>query len=166
VRGAKVPVMVLRNPLAIPVSRVLVTTDMSEFSADVHERALDLIEGLFPGATPAVRALLVMWYDVSFPPPLKRDSLETLARAELTEYLAARRERALAVEPRVRIGDPAKEITAESIDWAADLLVLGTHSRRGRSRFLLGSVAEATVRSSRANVLILPPHEGRRDVDA
>jgi len=48
VRGAKVPVMVLRKPLAMPVSRVLLTTDMSEFSANVHDRAVDLIEGLFP----------------------------------------------------------------------------------------------------------------------
>jgi len=103
---------------------------------------------------------------VTFPPPLKRDSLKNLARQELNEYLAARREHAITVEPKVRIGDPAKEITAESIEWAADLLVLGTHSRRGRSRFLLGSVAEATVRTTQANVLILPPHEYRGDGDA
>jgi nucleotide-binding universal stress UspA family protein len=157
VRGATVPVIVLRNPLAIPMRRVLLTTDLSEFSASVHERGIDLIEGMFPAAEPEIRSLLVIWYDVSFPPPLKRDSLESVAREELREFLAARRQRRSSVHSRVRIGDPAKEITAESIDWQADLLVLGTHSRSGRSRFLLGSVAEATVRTTQANVLILPP---------
>jgi universal stress protein E len=157
VRGATAPVLVLREPLAVRVRRVLLTTDLSDFSANVHERGLDLVEAMFGADVPELRSLLVVWYDVAFPPPLRRDSLEQVAETELAAFLEARTPRTAAVTPRVRIGDPAKEIAAESIDWQADLLVLGTHSRNGRSRFMLGSVAEATVRTTRANVLILPP---------
>jgi universal stress protein E len=157
IRAANRPVLVLRQPFSGPVERVLLTTDLSEFSADVHERGLDMLEQLLSDHGPEYRSLLVVWYDLAFPPPLRRDSLEEVAERELDEFLTARQLRDFEVRGRVRIGDPAKEITAEAIDWQADLMVLGTHSRRLRSRFLLGSVAEATVRTTTSNVLILPP---------
>jgi nucleotide-binding universal stress UspA family protein len=157
VRTANIPVLVIRKPAAEPVKRVLLTTDLSDFSGRIHDRGLALIEQMYPGARPELRSLLVVWYDVAFPPPLRRHSLDAVATAELVEFLNARETRDTPVSPRVRIGDPAKEITAETIDWDADLLVLGTHSRSGRSRFLLGSVAEATVRGTQTNVLVLPP---------
>jgi len=37
---------------------------------------------------------------------------------------------------------PAHAILAAAKDWAADLLVLGSHGRRGFDRFILGSVSE------------------------
>jgi nucleotide-binding universal stress UspA family protein len=53
----------------------------------------------------------------------------------------------------VRRGAPCEQIleTAERVH--ADLLVLGTHGRRGVSRVLLGSVAERLVRISPVPVL-------------
>jgi nucleotide-binding universal stress UspA family protein len=39
--------------------------------------------------------------------------------------------------------------------WGADLLVVGTHGRRGVSRLLLGSVAEAVVRHATTPVLLV-----------
>ncbi|HEX2672684.1 MAG TPA: universal stress protein [Polyangiaceae bacterium] len=44
-------------------------------------------------------------------------------------------------------------------DLAADLIVIGTHNRKGVERFLLGSVAEATVRGARCPVLVIPAPE-------
>jgi nucleotide-binding universal stress UspA family protein len=39
--------------------------------------------------------------------------------------------------------------------WNADLLVVGTHGRRGMSRVLLGSVAEGTVRVAPCPLLLV-----------
>jgi len=39
--------------------------------------------------------------------------------------------------------------------WGADLLVLGTHGRRGVERMLLGSDAEQVVRTSPVPVLLV-----------
>ena len=39
-----------------------------------------------------------------------------------------------------------------------DLIVLGTHGRRGFRRFALGSVAEETARNAGRPVLLLPAH--------
>lgn len=40
-------------------------------------------------------------------------------------------------------------------DWAADLIVIGSHGRRGISRLLLGSDAEQVVRMARVPVLLV-----------
>lgn len=47
-------------------------------------------------------------------------------------------------------------VAAEAERWGADLLVLGTHGRRGVSRFLLGSVAESVARRATMPVLLVP----------
>ena len=41
-------------------------------------------------------------------------------------------------------------------DLGADLIVVGTHNRKGVERLLLGSVAEGTVRHARCPVLVIP----------
>ena len=48
----------------------------------------------------------------------------------------------------------SEEIVEEARRWQADLIVLGTHGRRGLNRLLLGSVAEAVVRISPVSVLL------------
>lgn len=46
--------------------------------------------------------------------------------------------------------------SAESLETWGDLVVLGTHSRTGTSRFMIGSVAEAVVRKAPADILLIP----------
>ena len=51
----------------------------------------------------------------------------------------------------------AEEIAQLAADLEADLVVVGTHGRRGLSRLLLGSTAEATVRLAPCPVLVVRP---------
>lgn len=46
-------------------------------------------------------------------------------------------------------------IVAEARRWRADLVVVGTHGRRGVKRLMLGSVAEAVARRSEVPVLLV-----------
>jgi len=55
----------------------------------------------------------------------------------------------------------ADSIVEEAKRWRADLVVLGTHGRRGLSRVFLGSVAEGVVRISTAPVLLIRGLEGK-----
>lgn len=55
-------------------------------------------------------------------------------------------------------GDPRAAIIGEAISRRADLIVIGTHGRRGFNRLLLGSVTEAVLRESPCPVLTVPPH--------
>jgi nucleotide-binding universal stress UspA family protein len=49
----------------------------------------------------------------------------------------------------------ADVILQEAKEWTADLIVMGTHGRRGVAHMFLGSVAEGIIRASSVPVLIL-----------
>ncbi|CEG59008.1 universal stress protein [Legionella fallonii] len=55
-------------------------------------------------------------------------------------------------------GRIAEAIVKEAQEWPADLLVMGTHGRRGFSHLLLGSVAENTIRLATMPMLLVPAH--------
>lgn len=55
----------------------------------------------------------------------------------------------------VRTGEPARAIAEHAEETGVDLVVVGTHGRRGVSRFLLGSVAERVARTAPVSVLIV-----------
>ncbi len=155
-RDSPAPVLVIRDPLPERLSRVLLTTDLSPFSAGIHELGLDVVEALCRDDAPDIRSLLVVWYGRELPPPLRSDLLEDGARRELQKFLRERRSRATPVTGVVRIGEPADGIAAEVRAWQPDLLVLGTHGRRGAARWVLGSVAEAALRSTPGAALVVP----------
>ena len=52
-------------------------------------------------------------------------------------------------------GRVADVILQEASQWPADLIVIGTHGRRGASRLLLGSDAEQVLRSAPVPVLLV-----------
>ena len=49
----------------------------------------------------------------------------------------------------------ADVILQEAKEWAADLIVMGTHGRRGMAHMFLGSVAEGVIRISPVPVLVI-----------
>jgi nucleotide-binding universal stress UspA family protein len=57
----------------------------------------------------------------------------------------------------VRIGDTAKALEQVAVDVDADLLVVGTHGRRGVEKFFLGSVAETLMKKAHLPVLVARP---------
>ena len=66
------------------------------------------------------------------------------------------------LRPKVRVGEPRQEILAEIEKQNPELVITATHGHSGFDRFLLGSIAEAVARRSRANVLVVPV----KDADA
>jgi len=61
----------------------------------------------------------------------------------------------LNVAPALTEGDPKSQIIDVANDWHADLIVLGSHGRKGLNRFLMGSVSEAVVRHAQCSVEII-----------
>lgn len=59
------------------------------------------------------------------------------------------------VMPENLSGRVADVILNEARNWRADVIVMGTHGRRGISHMLLGSDAEGVVRSSPVPVLLV-----------
>jgi len=58
----------------------------------------------------------------------------------------------LAERPGQRLGET---VAAEAEAWDADLVVVGTHGRRGIGRLLLGSGAESVIRLATRPVLVI-----------
>lgn len=52
-------------------------------------------------------------------------------------------------------GRAADEIVKQAKEWSADLIVLGTHGRRGLKRLAMGSDAELVLRQSPVPVLMV-----------
>ena len=77
----------------------------------------------------------------------QQDVLDKLVQEELPGD-------APAAETLLRRGDPATEILALLEEGRHDLLVMGTHGRKGLARVLLGSVAEQVLRDSPVPVLL------------
>lgn len=70
--------------------------------------------------------------------------------------------RELGMEPaaqQIKQGHPAEEIVGYAKAHGIDLIVMGTHGRRGLNRVLLGSIAEEVVRSSEIPVMTVRMRE-------
>jgi len=63
----------------------------------------------------------------------------------------------LNVQGKVVTGYPAEEILSIAEAEKADMIVMGTHGRKGIDRILFGSVAEKVVKSSSVPVLTVRP---------
>jgi nucleotide-binding universal stress UspA family protein len=67
----------------------------------------------------------------------------------------------LAVGEASTIDDVSVVVLKAAADFNADLLVMGTHGRRGFQRLILGSVAERCVRQATLPVLLIPSAAGK-----
>ncbi len=142
-------------------SRILVPVDDSPTSQRGLDEALALAQRL--GATVRLlhvvdARLLVAELSAYFP----ADQLLKDSRAAGERLVSSAVDRArssgLAVDGVVR-GDPSLHvcdvIVQEAKDWSAELIVMGTHGRRGLRRIALGSDAQRVLRESPVPVLLV-----------
>ena len=90
-----------------------------------------------------------------------RESGES-ALSKATEYTRRAKLRAETVLLENATGRIATAIVDQAKRWRADLIVMGTHGRRGVNRLLLGSNAELVVRNGAIPVLLVPGEARRR----
>ena len=137
-----------------PPKTVVAAVDFGEASA----RAITLAGVIAAGGAATLRVLHAERFEV--PPyftPAQIDRLEDErkeATAEITTELTRFAKGATTWPTTVVVADgrPVDAILDHAAD--ADLLVLGTHGRRGPSRWWLGSVAERVVRAADVPVLV------------
>ncbi|HET6762414.1 MAG TPA: universal stress protein, partial [Longimicrobiaceae bacterium] len=156
-RASTIPVLALHSDTAPAThDRVLLATDLSGHSAHAMGTGVQIARALAHPFTPTLRPLYVTVpsYQAAVAGLPERPTEE--AARDVEEFLAD-----VPGMPRsaaaVRVGEPADEILAEAAQWQADLVVMGTHGRRGLPRLLLGSVAETVIRRAHSSVLVIPP---------
>jgi nucleotide-binding universal stress UspA family protein len=141
--------------------RILVPVDGSPTS----NKGLDEAAKLARGSGSKVLLLHVVDDMVAFSSPdgagvnVVLDALRASGKSALAE--AEERARRARVQAETVLLEKATGRVAEAIveqakRWRADLIVMGTHGRRGVNRLLLGSSAELVVRNSAIPVLLIP----------
>ena len=138
--------------------KILLAIDDSEFS----EAAAKSLAGQFRPQDTEVRVLHVVEPTViSVPPQMSRgyypELEDRLPQArELVDRVAKTLSSAgFRVITSVVTGDARSVILDEAAEWHADLIVLGSHERKGLGRFFLGSVSEAVARHAGCSVQIV-----------
>jgi nucleotide-binding universal stress UspA family protein len=166
-RHTKCSVEIVRKPQDTPEGgaarrRILVATDGSEFST----RALSSIaERPWPEGT-EVKIISVPEFTTwlgdfpSFPlgqvEKLNKSALDAAkAAVALGEEILSKKGFRVTASIAFEAEAPAKTILDEARDWKADLLVVGSHGRRGFDRFAMGSVSESVAMNAPCSVEVV-----------
>jgi nucleotide-binding universal stress UspA family protein len=83
------------------------------------------------------------------------NALREQAKALVAKAIEALRKPGMNITPALEEGDPKSRILDLAKEWNADLIVVGSHGRKGLSRFLLGSVSDAVARHAHCSVHIV-----------
>jgi nucleotide-binding universal stress UspA family protein len=171
IRGAPCPVLTVRTEpadnedgsvLARPVTleRILVPVDFSDCSLDALQYAVVVAQ-----QAQASLMLLHVLEPVSY--GLDFDLGHFRSREDVRESWTKRLEKLAAthqhphmpIEYRLRGGFPSDSILDAAKTLPCDLIVMGTHGRRGISHAISGSVAEAVLRKAHCPVIAVRSHK-------
>jgi universal stress protein A len=143
--------------------RLLVAIDFSEYSKKTIEYAIQL--ATFTGASlkilhvcPTLGHLAVCYHGLHIGNDLVK-GLTEMASREAKEKLSLVTEETLAkglkAQSILRVGSPYEEIVSVAKTMEADLIVIGSHGKRGFGRLLLGSTTERVLQHSPCAVLVV-----------
>ena len=152
------------------IETILVPSDLSDCAPGVVRRAATLAAAL------GAELVLMHSYEVpagleaSAPVKVKPGSPEVTAADHLRSGVHDKMPSLVAIAEEVGVpirtlivqGQPEVAILSAAEDLGADLIVMGTHGRRGFNRLLLGSVAESVMRRADVPVMTVRSrwHEG------
>jgi len=154
--------------MSAPAQRILVPTDFSETAARALDLALDLARRF--AAEIHLLHVRVLLEDPHHEEEYHRELERLMTREDqrTREVLGNARDatRQVVVHPHLVRGLSEAETICETVsDLGCDLVVMGTHGRRGLKHFLLGSVAERVVRSCPIPVLTVRPSASARSLE-
>jgi nucleotide-binding universal stress UspA family protein len=145
---------------AMALSTIIAGSDLSQSSDKALERAI--------GIALLHRAKIVLVHAQASDAPIAEvdnalleqlGEVSAAVRAEeavrLSDKLAEIQGLGLTASVISRIGAPDEVLAGAAHDEHADLIVIGTHGHTGVAHFLLGSVANATIRRAPCDVLIV-----------
>jgi len=148
---------------------IVVGTDYSEQAANALRIAFEHAARHAPAELHVAHASLAVAGDGSTAEPLpahaespfmNREEQQATLRRHLDAVLASCPgfpSEGVLVQGHLLLDAPGFALTSLACELPANLLVVGSHGRRGLARWLLGSVAEAVVRQATCPVLVVPP---------
>jgi nucleotide-binding universal stress UspA family protein len=165
IRGASCPVLTVRmepadiedtSALSRPVTleRILVPVDFSDCSLDALGYAIEVAQQA-KASLMLLHVLEPVSYGLDFDLGhiRSREDVRESWTKRLEELASTHQHPNMPIEYRLRGGFPADSILDSAQTLPCDLIVMGTHGRRGISHAISGSVAEAVLRKARCPVI-------------
>jgi nucleotide-binding universal stress UspA family protein len=150
--------------------RILVPIDGSETSGGALDAAVKLAHEHDAELKPlyVVDVPPLMYTEAAFDPSIVREAFVKEGKHVIANATDKMQRERVKGSPLVREVDPigddiAQQIMRAAKEFDADLVVMGTHGRRGWRRLVLGSVAERFLRISTRPVLLVPLHRGEQN---
>ncbi len=142
------------------LEKIICALDLSEHSKVVAEYASMLAKMSGASIVAVYAAPTLTQYTGFHVPPNTIDSfvgeIVTGAEKAMSTFVAEHFS-GVPVRAEVVVGYAAEEILAMAENEGADLIIMGTHGRKGIDRILFGSVAEKVVKNSPFPVLTIRP---------
>ena len=145
------------------IKSILVAVDFSEISVKALQTALDLAEQI-NAKLDVVHTLPMSEIDLpaegsaEFNRGLVQQELEK-TKDKLNQFVKELSNENIDINELICLGDPKDEINKIAQSINPDMIVVGTHGRKGLSHLLMGSVAESIVRNAIVPVLCVRYHE-------
>src|SRR6266478_5982586 len=150
----------------LKIKLILCPIDFSEFSASAYQHALSVAEHY--EAKLVAQHIVELWrhpsFDFAASAGLYEESLQALresGKEQLQEFVKKHTHDEIQPELVVQVGVAADDILSFAQAQKADVIVMGTHGRRGFDRLVLGSVTDRVMRRAPCPVLAIskPPHD-------
>ena len=140
--------------------RILLATDGSDYStaaarsiatrpwpAGTEVRIISIVEEIVAAADP--------WYAAGAVAERVREEAAKASQEAVGIAQAIIAEAGIKSDIAVLEGSPKKRIVEEAKEWDANLVVVGSHGRRGLTHYLLGSVSEAVAMHAPCSVEVI-----------
>jgi len=144
----------------LPALRVLLAIDPTDSSSEV---VTQVAARPWPPDTVAIALTVIelaavppeVWEDAAGDVVVVRREMESRADAILSRAISELTLAGLKAEAMIHYGDPRVDIVDVATNWSADFIFVGTHTFKGVTRWLLGSVSKAVLRDAHCSVEIV-----------
>jgi nucleotide-binding universal stress UspA family protein len=149
-----------RSEVMVSIRKILIAVDSEPVAASAADLGVELGRSL--GAEVALIHVIDSSLTYGADTGISPSELIAQAQQEGKRLLAGFRQRLSpqsAILEFVVAGTPSDEIIKAAKEWSADLIVTGSHGRRGMQRVLLGSIAEGIMRHAPCPILVVRARE-------
>ena len=146
--------------------KILFPVDLSDVSVEIIPVVTTMAKTFQSELHVLFVARIFKYYDTIYVPPVSivdfEDKIVGGGKRRLDEFVEEHLKDCSVSSVKVIPGDPAEEIVRYIDEEGIDLVVMGTHGRKGLDRILFGSVANYVVTTSSVPVMTVNPHRKKK----
>ena len=145
------------------IERILFPVDLTENSEKLVPYVLTMAQK-FEAAVHILFVVRIFQYftDIYVAPPsisVFEKELVDGARKKMDEFTRTHFDSSIRIQSEIILGDPSDAILTYIDEQRMDMVIMGTHGRKGLDRVLFGSVAGRGVKKSGVPVLVINPYK-------